>query len=226
MAWAFLSMSLPVLYSFRRCPYAMRARLAIAYAQLPVELREVVLKDKPQAMLAISPKATVPVLQLSDGQVIDESLDIMRWALQQNDPDSWLANEQTQLDMIQQNDEVFKTHLDRYKYPNRYPQELQDLGEQAFELLHREKAEGFLQQYEQKLTAQTYLLGDSICLADMAILPFIRQFAHVDKAWFDAAPYPNVQQWLQYFLDSPLFKLIMPKFKQWQPNDEPVVFPH
>ena len=203
----------------------MRARLAIAYTQLPVELREVVLKDKPQSMLDISPKGTVPVLQLANGEVIDESLDIMLWALQQNDPDNWLASQQQQLALIQQNDDVFKTHLDRYKYPNRYQQEWGELSEQAFGLEHREQAEQFLQQYEQHLTANTFLLADKPGLADMAILPFIRQCAHVDKTWFDTLPYPKLQQWLQNFLDSPLFKLIMPKFKQWQPNDEPVIFP-
>ena len=202
--------TLPILYSFRRCPYAMRARLAIAYSNIDVELREVDLGNKPQAMLLISPKATVPVLQLENGKVLDESLDIMLWALQQNDPEHWLkvaslANAQA---LIRRNDEQFKYYLDRYKYADRYP---------AYsELYYRQQAELFLTDLEGLLTQSVFLCGEHFSLADAAILPFIRQFCAVDPAWFKASPYPALRQWLNHFLASPLFEQVMIKYPCWQ----------
>ena len=175
---------IPILYSFRRCPYAMRARLAIAYANVAVELREVELRNKPQAMLLVSPKATVPVLQLKNGRVLDESLDIMLWALQQNDPEHWLkvAGLDHAKALIRGNDELFKYYLDRYKYADRYP---------AYsELYYRQQGELFLADLESLLTQRTYLSGDQFSLADAAILPFIRQFCAVEPAWFKDSPYP------------------------------------
>lgn len=218
-------MSHPVLYSFRRCPYAMRARLAIYYAGISVELREVVLRDKPPAMLGCSPKATVPVLQLTCGKVIDESRDIMQWALESNDPDHWLLSDRVELDqLIDSNDGEFKDALDRYKYPNRYQEEHLDGSEDEMMLNNRGAAEVFLSQLERRLTVTTYLLGDRASMADMAILPFVRQFAFVDKAWFESAPYPNVQCWLEQFLASDLFAAVMPKFNQWHEGDAPLIF--
>ncbi len=202
--------TLPILYSFRRCPYAMRARLAIAYTGVVVELREVELRNKPQAMLLISPKATVPVLQLEDGRVLDESLDIMFWALQQNDVEQWLkaVNLNHAQALIQRNDEQFKYYLDRYKYADRYP---------AYsELYYRQQAELFLTDLEGLLTQSVFLCGEHFSLADAAILPFIRQFCAVDPLWFKDSPYPALRRWLNHFLASSLFERVMEKYPYWQ----------
>ncbi len=214
--------NLATLYSFRRCPYAMRARLAIAQSGIHCELREVVLKDKPQQLIELSPKATVPVLLTADDKVIDESIDIAFWALAQHDPDNWyqsLTSEQHEqmLALIENNDGEFKYFLDRYKYADRYPE--QD------ERFYREQGEKTLTRLEQLLTEHDCLLRDSWTLADIALLPFIRQFAFVDKAWFDSAPYPRVRAWLEGFLESDLFRSVMKKYPQWQEGDELVVFP-
>ena len=198
--------TLPVLYSFRRCPYAIRARLALAVSGVAFELKEVSLKNKPGVMLAASPKGTVPVLVLPCGQVIDESLDIMRWALGQNDPYDWLNTGSLgdMLALIAGNDGAFKHALDRYKYPNRYPQECMD-DVQAFALAQRTKAASWLQTLEPRLS-QGWLFGSKPSLADMATLPFVRQFAHTDAAWFAAQPWPNLQAWLARFDASTLFE--------------------
>lgn len=213
----------PILYSFRRCPYAMRARLAISSAGLTCRLREVVLRDKPAEMLEASPKGTVPVLVLEDGQVIDESLDVMLHALRGHDPADWLSPEegslQEMLDFIAACDGPFKHHLDRYKYANRYEEE----GAVAED--HREAGSAFLDTLEERLASRDQLFGARVSLADMAVMPFIRQFANTDRAWFDAAPYPHVQAWLGAHLESARFKAVMPKFKQWQTGDEEPVFP-
>lgn len=214
--------NLATLYSFRRCPYAMRARLAIAQSGIQCELREVVLKDKPQQLIELSPKATVPVLLTADDKVIDESIDIAFWALAQHDPDNWyqsLTSEQHEqmLALIENNDGEFKYFLDRYKYADRYPE--QD------ERFYREQGEKTLTRLEQLLTEHDCLLRDSWTLADIALLPFIRQFAFVDKDWFDSAPYPRVRAWLEAFLESDLFRAVMKKYPQWQESDEPVIFP-
>ncbi|MBV4488010.1 glutathione S-transferase [Pseudomonas sp. SWRI153] len=191
------------LYSFRRCPYAMRARMALRYAGVPVEIIEVSLKAKPAEMLAISPKGTVPVLN-ADGLVIDESLQIMRWALAQNDPDDWLLEGDSRIaELIEANDQVFKVHLNRYKYAERYP-------EQPMEA-YRAEGELFLQKLDELLEGRDHLLADHPSLADIALLPFVRQFAHVDREWFAQAPYPRLQAWLQRLLESELFTSIMKK---------------
>ncbi|SJM36403.1 glutaredoxin 2 [Psychrobacter pasteurii] len=210
--------SYPCLYSFRRCPYAMRARLGILFAQQQVELREVVLKNKPPQMLAISPKGTVPVLQLMDGSIIEESREIMVWALEQNDPQNLLDEAlRTQGDeLIDQNDNEFKYWLDRYKYADRHPQMSQ--------ADYRQKGEIFLQQLEALLSQHRYLLGNEISVADIGVMPFVRQFAHVDREVFYNLPYPNLQRWLQDWLEHPLFVQAMTKFKPWEEGDELVVF--
>jgi glutathione S-transferase len=208
----------PVLYSFRRCPYAMRARLAIDAAQLCVELREVELRNKPESLLLASPKATVPVLVQANVRVIDESLDIMQWALAQHDPEAWLANgpsAQTQF-LLDWNDTDFKYYLDRYKYADRYPE--------FSELDYRQQGERFLMELEQRLTRQPYLLGEGFTWLDAAILPFIRQFEAVDEAWFQQSPYPAVQRWLHQFLSSARFRRVMNKYSPWKPGDAPVWF--
>jgi glutathione S-transferase len=205
--------ALPIIYTFRRCPYALRARLAIAVSGVCVEHREVALSNKPQAMLAISPKGTVPVLQLVDGRVIEESLDIMLWALALNDPQRWLQGEKSLPDaakeLIDTNDGPFKFWLDRYKYADRYP----DYPAEHY----RQQAEEFLQHLESLLGVQEYLLGAHLSIADMAIFPFIRQFAAVDKAWFAASDYGRLQRWLDEQLVSELFSEVMVKRDCWVP---------
>ena len=211
--------SLSCLYSFRRCPYAMRARLGLLFAELPVELREITLKNKPAKMLAISPKGTVPVLQLADGVVIEESREIMEWALEQQDPQE-LLNPKTLHQgntLIEQNDQEFKHWLDRYKYTDRHLEITQTE--------YRKKGEAFLQILEELLTKNTYLLGDSVTIADIGIMPFVRQFAHVDRDVFYSLPYPKLQIWLKNWLAHPLFIQAMTKFQPWQDGDEPVIFP-
>ncbi|VVO77461.1 hypothetical protein PS896_01662 [Pseudomonas fluorescens] len=191
------------LYSFRRCPYAMRARMALRYSAVPVDIVEVSLKAKPAEMLAISPKGTVPVLD-AGGRVIDESLEIMHWALAQNDPQDWLLDGDSRIaELIEANDQGFKVHLNRYKYAERYP-------EQPMEFYRAEGAV-YLQRLEGLLQDRDYLLADHPSLADIALLPFVRQFAHVDREWFAQTPYVRLQAWLQRFLESDLFTSIMKK---------------
>jgi len=216
-------MNQPILYSFRRCPYAIRARLAIAYAGIQVELREVVLKDKPPEMLLASAKGTVPVLHLPDGKVIGESRDIMRWALQQNDPDGWLFADNNDWvweieGLLQENDFVFKQHLDRYKYSDRHPERPMEY--------HREQCAITLAKLDRHILRNNgYLVTNHITLADMAIFPFIRQCAHVDKEWFYATEYKALQQWLNARIESDLFQGIMNKYPQWKSGDEVTLFP-
>ena len=195
------------LYSFRRCPYAMRARMALRYSDVAVNIVEVSLKAKPAEMLALSSKGTVPVLSV-DGQVIDESLAIMHWALAQNDPQDWLLKDdpagRAQIAaLIEENDQVFKVHLNHYKYAERYP-------EQPMEF-YRAEGEVFLRQLEGLLEGRDYLLADHQSLADVALMPFIRQFAHVDREWFDQTRYVRLQAWMKRFLESDLFTSIMKK---------------
>ena len=214
-----MTSSYPCLYSFRRCPYAMRARLGILFAELQVELREITLKNKPPQMLAISPKGTVPVLQLLDGTVIEESREIMIWALAQQDPQGLLhdAALHEANALIDKNDNEFKHWLDRYKYADRHLEMTQTE--------YRQRGEEFLQLLEELLTKNPYLLGKGITLADIGIMPFVRQFAHVNRDVFYNLPYPNLQRWLQDWLQHPLFLQAMTKFQPWQDGDEVVVFP-
>jgi len=198
--------SLPILYTFRRCPYAIRARLAIQVAGIAVEKREVVLKDKPSHLLAISPKGTVPVLLLPNGQVLEQSLDIMHWALTQHDPQGWLAHGNT-LDaqqLLDTNDGPFKRLLDAYKYPERHPQ-------RTATQYRDEAVATLLAPLDARLQQHPQLLGDQVHLVDMALLPFVRQFAQVDAAWFAQAPLPALRHWLQTHVHSPLFEQVMQK---------------
>ncbi|BEV07318.1 glutathione S-transferase [Methylophilus sp. DW102] len=195
----------PILYSYRRCPYAMRARMAIWAANIQVEVREISLREKPAHLLQISPKGTVPVLQLPDGTVLEQSLDIMQWALAQNDPQGWLNADHDAVNaLITINDGEFKQALDRYKYPDRYHEQAQ--------LVYREQGEQFLQRLEAALEQHDYLLGDKPSMADVAIFPFIRQFAAVDADWFASSAYPKLRVWLEGWLQSPLFEKVMQKF--------------
>lgn len=220
-------LGLPVLYTFRRCPYAMRARLAIVAAGVQVEVRELVLRAKPAHMLEISPKGTVPVLWLPDGTVIDESLDVMRWAVAQNCPSNWLvlnAEQQQQCDeWIALLDGEFKRNLDRYKYPHRYNTEMYTCDP----LEHRAVCERILARWNAVLEQTgSCLFGRQPSFADYAILPFVRQFRIADEAWFDAvAGYDALKQWLSAFLGSNVLEQAMVKYSPWQPGDTPLTFP-
>jgi glutathione S-transferase len=197
-----------VLYSYRRCPYAMRARMALAYAGIAVEIREISLREKPASMLAISPKGTVPVLQ-SDGLVIEQSYDIMKWALRQSDPDQWLSKDTESLidEWVAKNDGPFKKLLDQYKYPDRYPDvQLEETLSQAVAL--------FLGPINEQLKTN-YLLGPKISLADVALFPFVRQFAMVDPDWIDQSGLNFLKQWLNEHIESPLFLSVMQKYPTW-----------
>ena len=206
-------MSRPVLYSFRRCPYAMRARLAIAASGVEVELREILLRDKAQEFLETSPSGTVPSLQLDD-RVIDESFDIMLWALEQSDPENWLHGTHISFDLIETCDGPFKTALDRYKYHTRY---------KADPNVERAIASEHLHEWNLKLGAG-WLQGNKASLADYAILPFVRQFANVDRDWFEAQPWTNLHRWLAAFVESSRFAAIMQKYPVWKPGDAITLF--
>lgn len=201
------STGLPILYSFRRCPYAMRARMALHVSGIEVETREVVLRDKPDAMLEVSPKGTVPVLLLPDDAVLEESRDIMHWALKRSDPEHWLVGADAQL--VDTIDGPFKHHLDRYKYATRYDSDPDE---------HRAAATAILENMNERLARNPYLTGTRRAFADIATFPFIRQFANSDRTWFDAQPMPNLQRWLADLLGSALFKEIMVKRPQWKPD--------
>ncbi|MDD7804930.1 MAG: glutathione S-transferase [Endozoicomonas sp. (ex Botrylloides leachii)] len=209
---------IPVFYSFRRCPYAIRARLAISYSGMTVALREVVLRDKPKELITASSKATVPVLLLEDGSVIDESLDIMLWALQQHDPNHWGAFDSGSGEsLIAENDTSFKYWLDRYKYADRHPE--------FSRLYYRQQCQHLLEKLESVLAKTPFLQGKHFGITDAAILPFIRQFAHVDKTWFAQSGYHNIKRWLYDFMQSALFLSVMNKYPQWQLGDKPIYFP-
>lgn len=207
-------MRAPILYSFRRCPYAMRARLALQVSGIAYEHREVVLKNKPASMLALSPKGTVPVLWLPSataGVVIDQSLDIMLWAFRLHDPEGWLptaTNEAETLRWIAHNDGPFKQHLDRYKYPQR--------SGLASGVDDRDLGALWLVQLNERLQQHAFLAGPRWGLLDAALAPFVRQFEHTDPIWFAAQPWPRLINWLSDFENSPTFAQIMTKHPTWQ----------
>ena len=210
--------NLPILYSFRRCPYAMRARMAIHISGQGCELREVLLRDKPPSMLEYSAKGTVPVLILQDGKVIDESLDVIDWALNLNDPDDWQRSKDKEKtkELIKINDGEFKYHLDRYKYSKRYDNEDPEF--------HRKKCLKFIESINNELNNSEYIFDDNISYADIVLLPFIRQFRIADIEWFDSLPYDNLKKWLSSFLNSSLLNSIMKKYDLWKEGDKSIVF--
>ena len=211
----------PIFWSFRRCPFAIRARLAIAASGQIVQLREIRLRDKPAAFLATSAKGTVPVLDLRDGTVIDESRDIMMWALDANDPNGWLDISQKQPDKVKtfldNVDGPFKHDLDRYKYASRY--------EVSAAWQHRENGAQFLAKLNRSLGSTGALSGSGLGFMDFAILPFIRQFRIADSKWFDSQPWPYLHRWLQDFLGSAAFLQVMVKYPLWQEGANAVRFP-
>ena len=190
--------------------------MAIAASRTPVRLREILLRDKPEEMLSASPKGTVPVLVTDDG-VIDESIDVMQWALSKNDPQDWLKYEEEAQSLIEENDGPFKHHLDRYKYSTRYS------GADAEQ--HRDEGVLFIQQLEKRLLNGPYLFGDNPSLADIAIFPFIRQFRIADMDWFDAFSIPQTQTWLKSLMESELFQSVMKKYPLWKDTGEEFNFP-
>lgn len=187
--------------------------MALAYAQIPVEIREISLREKPASMLAISPKGTVPVLK-ADDLVIEQSLEIMFWALQKSDPDQWLKSSvlDEALQLIELNDGSFKALLDQYKYPER----IKVSPSLTREAILEKAIQTFIAPLEERLGSQPFLLGNQLTIADIAIFPFIRQFAMVDKDWFDSAPFPHLKKWLEFHLESPLFSGVMQKYPTWQ----------
>ena len=200
-------MKIPILYSFRRCPYAIRARLALAVAKVPCQLIEVSLRNKPASLLEASPKATVPVLVLSDGAVIEQSLDIVQWALNHHDPAHWLrptvGGPTQMMEWVAVCDSSFKQALDQYKYPHRHP------GKKPHEA--RDAASAWLVTLDQRLAATGHLQGGHTSLVDACVFPFVRQFAAVDPVWWEKQPWPCLHAWLERWLGSALFMQIMRK---------------
>ena len=198
----------PILYSYRRCPYAMRARMALKYSGIELEHREIDLRNKPKSMLLASPKGTVPVLCV-DGAVIDQSIEIMQWALEQSDPDGWLrVDHSLAQEWIGKNDGPFKVLLDQYKYPNRFPELSQiEVLDSSSKLM--------LEPLETALQSSSFLLGKNLSWVDIAIFPFIRQFSMVDLQKFNELPIPKTQQWLNQLLESELFQSVMSKYPVW-----------
>lgn len=205
---------LHLLYSFRRCPYAIRARMALSYAGISVGIREVKLSNKPMELINASKKATVPVLVLDSGEIIEESIDIMHWALAQSDPEHWLrADLQEKVDdLIYKNDHEFKPLLDSYKYPQSAP--VND------PVLYRQQALSFLSALNALLSTSSYFLSDKPSMADVAIFPFVRQFCMVDKDWFMQSSLDKLIAWLTFFLDSPLFMRVMKKYPPWKAGEQ------
>ena len=208
---------MPILYSFRRCPYAMRARLAVAASGIKVELREILLRDKAPEFLASSPKGTVPVL-VTHSKVVEESFELMQWALAQSDPEQWLDMPATGYDWIARCDGPFKQALDHTKYSVRYP-DLDPVQERA-------EASEFLRDLDIQIARSDWMFGPDCKMADMALLPFIRQFANIDKAWFDQQPWPNLQRWLTQFVASERFTSIMMKYDKWTAGAIALTFPN
>ncbi len=219
-------MNYPILYSLQHCPYAMRARIGIILAKTGVRLRAIVLKDKPVEMLAVSAKGTVPVLVIENEvdnspKIIDESLDIMLWALKLNDPGNLLYSHQPEkitemLDLISLFDIEFKSNLEKYKSAKRY--------HEANRVEYRQSCEKHIRQLEQRLSQSPFLMGETLSLVDYAILPFIRQFAKIERQWYLSSSYPKLKHWLKAHLESPLFSKVMRKYPLWSDNQEDIIF--
>ena len=205
----------PVLYTFRRCPYAIRARMALSYSQIKVELKEILLSNRPSELYAISIKGTVPVLCINNNTVIDESLDIMKWALMQNDSNSWISyKKRIQFDIIEENDNEFKYWLDRYKYFDRFPKNNRDY--------YRAKCSEYLTKLNKLLEYNQYLLTNKLLFVDVAIFPFIRQCANVDQYWFKVT-YTKLDNWLNNIIESKLFVSVMDKYFEYNSTQEPLI---
>tara|TARA_B100000949_G_C14277161_1_gene450051 strand:+ start:784 stop:1422 length:639 start_codon:yes stop_codon:yes gene_type:complete len=210
-------MTLPILYSFRRCPYAMRARMVLLHSKIQCEIREIKLSNKPKEMLTISPKGTVPVLILENGDILDESLDVMLWAIEQgNLRNLFNSGKKEILDLIKINDGEFKDAIDRYKYSSLYPEKPM--------IEYRKMGELFLEKIESYLEKNKFIFGKNISLADLAIFPFIRQFCRVDIDWFNSSLFKKIKEWTLFFEGSENFIDIMRKIKPWTTGDKPTLF--
>ena len=210
-------MTLPILYSFRRCPYAMRARMVLLHSKIQCEIREIKLSNKPKEMLAISPKGTVPVLILENGDILDESLGVMLWAIEQgNLRNLFNSGKKEILDLIKINDGEFKDAIDRYKYSSLYPEKPM--------IEYRKMGELFLKKIESCLEKNKFIFGKNISLADLAIFPFIRQFCRVDIDWFNSSLFKKIKEWTLFFEGSENFIDIMRKIKPWTTGDKPTLF--
>jgi glutathione S-transferase len=215
-----MSSDFPVLYSYRRCPYAMRARLSIYFSGREVEQREIVFWDKPESMLTASPKGTVPVLVLPDGSVVEESWEIMQWALAEH---RLYSQDECVDNWVDACDNRFKRHLDDYKYPELCQESYPDLTPQQGLEKARQGGEGFIQKLESQLSKTAFLLGPELSIADLATFPFVRQFAHVDQAWWQSADYPAVQAWLEMHMDSDYFAAVMKNRPVWESSHQPLL---
>ncbi len=211
----------PILYSFRRCPYAIRSRMAIACSGVRMQLREVVLKNKPPGLIETSAKGTVPVVLREDGRVLEQSLDIVDWVLSVSDPDGWkdypVETLAEMANLIEENDYSFKANLDHYKYADRYPAEPQEV--------YRQRCHEYLEKLDRRLDQQACLFSERISYADVAIFPFVRQFAKVDEQWFAKAPYPALRDWLERIVTGDLFLSVMKKYKPWNQGAPSIFFP-
>lgn len=208
-------MTRPILYTLRQCPYAIRARLGLRLAEQEIEIRDISLKNKPAEMLAVTPKGTVPLLVLDDGDYIDESLTIMIWALNQHDPQNLLLADSRHLftdmlNLIARNDCKYIAALEHYKADIRY--------HNPNVATYRNLCRSFLDDLENRLSKHRFFMGDNPSLADYAILPFIRQFSQVERQWFRHAPYPHLQAWLEQHYQDPIFSKVMEKKPLWQPS--------
>lgn len=223
-------MNKPILYSLQHCPYAMRARMGLLMAKQQVMLRAITMKNKPEEMLKVSPKGTVPVLVLTDETlsntvVIDESLDIMVWALQQNDPEDLLHKDNPEdllemLELVKRNDKEFKPQLEIYKKSKRF--------RTGTEVEERQKCEIFIAELEQRLSRRNLeencFVGNKPGLIDYALIPFVRQFSRVNKAWFKQAPYPLLREWIQQQMQTRLYAKAMEKYPLWLDEYEECLF--
>ncbi|MEW6992040.1 glutathione S-transferase [Colwelliaceae bacterium 6441] len=219
------TINLPVLYSLRNCPFAMRARLAIFKSHQKVFLRDIVLSNKPNEMLMASPKGTVPVLVSNQFGVIDESLEIMLWAFEQSDPDDFLhknhhihspTKNTEMMSLIQVFDTQFKASLEKYKCAKRY--------HESNVIECRQDCEAYIKQLEQRLTEQKFLVSNKESLADIALLPFIRQFARIERQWYLQSPYPKLRHWLNHYLQSAMFTKVMAKYPLWEESQPEIIF--
>ena len=214
-----MNQKIPILFSFRRCPYAMRARIAIKLCSLECEIREINLKLKNKEFLELSPKGTVPVLVLPDDKIIEESMDIIHWAISNNDPYNLklknLEIYNKDMELISIFDNEFKYHLDRYKYNSRY----KGINKEE----HKYKARDLLVNLNNSLKEKQWLNGENISISDISILPFIRQYRIADIKWFDEKlELPNINRWLDKFLNSKIFNNVMKKYKIWETTDQKI----
>ena len=211
-------LSIPILYSFHQCPFCLRARVALKYASLKIILRDVELNNLPAEALAVSSHATVPSLVINDDEYLDESWDIVKWAVQQDDSDNWLGEDNAYLQdaemLLEINDHSFKEDLKGYKDREHHPEQPMPY--------YRQRGEEFLEELNEMLVENNFLLAPHITIADIGVFPLVREFAMVDKVWFDKTPYPKLQAWLENIIDSEWFKAAMQENEIWQAGNDDI----